>query len=305
MMAPSRRASAGVSVSEPEKVSRGSRASLAHAYPVAWRIAAALLVATSRASVPLLALATAFNQAEPYSLRTLLAALAAYALLPGVAAWLLERAFAAVVELRERALHVRGRGVRLEIPCASIERIHVWRVPLPGPGLAFELRSGARLEPGLATRDPVPLLRALAGEGGVAAAAEALHHPLVAFAHARSSRARGLPANPWLKFPLFALLPAAVLFNAHQHIAYGGTLGQYHLEGLRAYLATLAFYYGIVCVYLVFFASLLRTLAELGALLAARLAPGRAARVRGAAELACTALYYAGVPAFLLARFLL
>ena len=150
-----------------------------------------------------------------------------------------------------------------------------------------------------------PLLGALAEAGGVTAAREALRHPFIAYAAAKARRPRGLLSHPIFKFPGFSLLPTAVLFNAHQHIAYGGSLGQYHLEGLAAWLLTFGEYWAYVCIYLVLFASVCRALAEGVALLAARAGSALAARVRRTVEIVCGVLYYAGVPAVVLARFLL
>jgi len=290
---------------ESEPLSHARRASLARAYPGPWRWVAGALLALSRASLPAIAIAMLLRRAEPFPLPTLLASLAAYAALPAAAAWLIGRVFTAEVEVRERTLHVRGRGVRLEVPCASIARVEPWRLPLPGPGVWLRLRSGAVLRPGLEAQDLEPLVGALAEAGGVDSARDALRHPFVAYAAARRRHPRGLFSRPLFKFPGFALLPTAVLFNAHQHIAYGGSLGQYYLEGLAAWLQTLGFYWAMVCVYLVLYASVWRTLAEAVALLAARAGSARAARARRIVELACGALYYAGVPALVLARFLL
>jgi hypothetical protein len=288
-----------------EAISHGRRTSLARAWPAPWRFAAGSLVALSRASLPALAAAVALRQGEPILLPTLLAALVAGSVLPACAAWLLERAFAASVEVRERVLHVRGRSLRLEVPCASIERVQVWRLPLPGPGVALRLRSGALLHPGLEAADLEPLLGALAEAGGVEAAREALRQPWVVYAHAKQTRARRFFDHPLFKFPGFSLLPTGILFNAHQHIAYGGTLGQWRLEGPAAWLLTFAEYWGTVCVYLVLYASVWRALAELAALLAARAGSARAARMRRVVEFACGTLYYVGVPALVLTRFLL
>ncbi|HJQ85029.1 MAG TPA: hypothetical protein VKA21_13180, partial [Candidatus Binatia bacterium] len=106
-----------------------------------------------------------------------------------------------------------------------------------------------------------------------------------------------------LRFPVFALGPTALLFNVHQHIAYGGLLGQYYMLGLRPYLATFALYWGTVTVYLMLYASVWRGLAEPICFAAAAVAPSRAARVRRAAELVIRVLYYGGVPALLAWRF--
>jgi hypothetical protein len=288
-----------------EPLSHARRASLARAYPAPWRWIAAGLVALSRASLPAIAVSMLLRRGEPFPLPSLLAIFAAYSALPAAAAWLLARVFTAQVEVRERKLHVRGRGLRLEVPCASIAGVETWRVPLPGPGVWLRLRSGALLRPGLEAPDLEPLLGALEEAGGVASARDALRHPFVAYALARQRHPRGLLSHPLFKFPVFALLPGGVLFNAHQHIAYGGSLGQYYLEGLGPWMRTFGEYWATVCVYLVCYASVCRTFAEAFALLAARAGSARAARVRRTVEVACGVLYYVGVPALILARFLL
>jgi hypothetical protein len=178
-------------------------------------------------------------------------------------------------------------------------------VPIPGPGLGLLMRSGRRLRWGLQIDDPTRLLAAMADVDGVAAAARAaLLHPVVVYAHAK----RTIPMRRWYhlvgKFPLFALAPTAVLFNAHQHIAHGGLLGEYYQLGLGSYLTTFAIYWATVTIYLVLYASLWRGLAEAMALVDARIAPHRAVRERRGLERMCRIGYYVGVPALLLLRFL-
>ena len=166
------------------------------------------------------------------------------------------------------------------------------------------LRSGRRLRQGLQIDDPTPLLLALAEAGGLEAARAATRHPVLVYAHAR---ARGAPRR-WHhllgRFAGFALLPTAVLFNAHQHIAYGGLLGEYYLLGLGSYVRTFAVHWLTLTIYLVLYASVWRGLAEGVALLAACAAPANAAGARRAVEIACQVAYYGGVPLLLLLRFL-
>ena len=146
-------------------------------------------------------------------------------------------------------------------------------------------------------------LLALSERGGIAAARAAVDHPTMVYAHAKAAAGAWRWYHLMAKFPLFALAPTAVLFNAHQHIAYGGPLGEYYLYGLGAYLETFAIYRATVTTYCVLYASVWRGLAEGVALLAAHVAPSRAARVRRAAEIACRVLYYGGVPVLLALRF--
>lgn len=112
------------------------------------------------------------------------------------------------------------------------------------------------------------------------------------------------PASVLLKFGLVALLPAGVLFNAHQHIAYGGPLGEYYMLGLRPYLATFLVYFTTTVIYLVLYANVWRVLAETVSLLGACMAPAAAATVRKGAEMLCGVAYYGGVSLLLLLRFL-
>jgi hypothetical protein len=176
-------------------------------------------------------------------------------------------------------------------------------MPLPGSGFSLVTASGRRLRPGVQVDDPTPALRALRGRAGIAAADAALVHPAVVFAHARATAGRWRWYHLAAKFPLFALAPTAVLFNAHQHIAYGGALGQYYLLGLGAFLETFAIYWAATTVYCILWASIWRGLAEAVCLVAAHVAPSHATRVRRAAELTCRVAYYGGVPILLALRF--
>ena len=70
-----------------------------------------------------------------------------------------------------------------------------------------------------------------------------------------------------------ALGPAAVLFYTHQHIAFGGLLGEYYLMGLGPYLRTAAVHWATVTVYLLLWAGVWRGAGEVVAWAAAALAP--------------------------------
>jgi hypothetical protein len=223
--------------------------------------------------------------------------------LPGVAAWLIRRTNAARVELADTGVVLRRTALVVEIPYAALARVAPWTVPLPGPGVSFWLRSGRRLRYAVEVADPVGLLQRLLPVAADAAR-PALTHPTVVYAQA----AAAMPARRWYhylwKFGVFGLAPTAILFNAHQHIAYGGTLGEYYLFGLGAYARTFAVYWLTVTIYLALFASLWRGMAEAAALAAAWVAPSHAAKVRPVAERFCQLFYYGGVPALLAARFL-
>jgi hypothetical protein len=270
----------------------------ANAYPAALRFVAALLVTLSGLSLPLILVLVLRADDPPITPPILIRLVAQLTLLPALGAAMLRRATAVDVAIDGGVLVLARRGLRVEVPCAAIARVVPWNVPLPGAGVSLALQSGRWLRYHLATPDPLPLVSQLAGFEHAA-----LEHPTVVWAHAKHAVTRR-----WYhlagKFVLFALLPAGVLFNTHQHIAYGGLLGQYYLEGLAPYLATLATYWLTLVIYLVLYASVCRGLGEGVALLAARVAPSRAARVRRVVEITCRVLYYGGVPMLLVARYL-
>ena len=149
----------------------------AAAYPLAWRIIAGALVAVSRVSL-LVILVSLLTAEGPVPLVALARVLTSLSLLPGVAAWLIERAFVVDVEVqdapRERGRPGSGpnlllrRGDRcIEIPYVSIARVVPWTLPLPGAGFSLWMRSGRRFRYGLQVGDCMPPLAALAEVGGV------------------------------------------------------------------------------------------------------------------------------------------
>jgi hypothetical protein len=275
----------------------------AFAYPTVWRVVGGTLVAVSRASLPVLAVGVLTTEGT-VPLAVVARALLVCALLPGLAAWLIARAFMADVEVQPTELVVRARGLRMEIPRTAIAAVLPWAVPLPGPGFTLRMQSGRRFSYGLQMADPTPLLLALAGDAGIAAADAAQRHPVCVYAHAKQGAGRWRWYHLLAKFVAFALLPTAVWFNAHQHIAYGGLLGQYYLEGLAAYLQTFVISWGLAAIYLLLYASVWRAAAEGVALAGAWLTPASAATVRRAVELTCRVAYYLGVPVLVLLPFL-
>jgi apolipoprotein N-acyltransferase len=265
------------------------------------RVLAGIAFAVSRAMLFLMVLAIARGE-HAITPVMVIRSYVYFFVLPALVAWLLVRAAAARVTVGAGALRIVRPDVRVEVPLDAVARLVPWRLPLPGPGFDVVLASGRTLRPGIQAPDPAALLRALA-ERGVAAAATARRHPAVVYAAARAAHGRWRWTHLVARFPLFALGPTAVLFNAHQHIAYGGLLGEYYLLGLARYLETFLAFWATVTIYQVLYASVLRGLAEPICLLAAALAPGRAVAVRRTAELAIRVLYYGGVPALLALRF--
>jgi apolipoprotein N-acyltransferase len=271
------------------------------ALPRTARIAAGALRTLSRASFPVLLIALVRVDDPPITLRLLGEALAALALAPELCARLVLLAFAAELEVRAGALTVSGALRGIAAPSAAIAHARAWRVALPLPGLSLALRSGARFPVGLAARNPEPLLAAIASAG---IPAPPPGDAGLAYARARAARDSRWWSSPLVAIGLASLLPAAIAFNAHQHIAFGGWLGEYHLIGLRAWLTTALLYELTSALYLVLWWGTVRIAVEAWCWGGALATPACAHGVRRAAERAGAALYYASIPALLALRFL-
>jgi hypothetical protein len=274
----------------------------AYAYPPPLRFARAGLLAVSGGVLPFLLYRVLVATDPPVTPDMLVRSIAAFALLPWLAAWLVGRALRAVIEVGPAELVVRVGGQTVTAPLASIAGVEPWRLPLPQPGLVLRLGSGARFPLGLAAREPGPIVAALAA-AGVSAAQDAARHPTLVYARARARAGAWRWWHLAVKYPMFALLPAGVLFNAHQYIAYGGTWGQWYLEGPLPWLQTALVYWLTVTVYLVLYASAWRGVTEAASLVAALGGEAQALRARRLAELVGRVAYYAGVPLLLALRF--
>ena len=108
--------------------------------------------------------------------------------------------------------------------------------------------------------------------------------------------------HPAIKFLLFPWVPALPAFRLHQHIAFGGTFGEYYTFGLQAYLTALFIWWASWAIGLVLLAAALRAIVQAGTLMTGALRPGRMAEARTGLEWLGRLLYYVGVPAWLLLR---
>ena len=267
------------------------------AYARPWRaVAAALVTATW---IGMLAMAAALVLLET-RLDNQLRLLRTFALVlaPRVAAWLLDRAFAATVTVEAGRLVVRRRDRQVDVPCDAIVAVEPWLLPLPSPGLELRLRSGRRLPYGISVDDPGALVDALADAGASASMRRVADAPAGAYAWA-SARRRWW-SHPLVKFVAFALVPTIPLFRLHQWIAYGDTFGEYYSYGLGAYLLAFAVFWSAFVIYLALWAAVLRVAAEAAVALAAWRAPARAQAVRRTVETVAAVAYVGGLAAFLL-----
>ncbi len=277
-----------------------------HDARIAWlpapaRAFSALLVVVRWCAFPwVLAVGLLFAE-DPIPLSALIVSLATFSLVPAASFVLVDRWFTARVETKSGTLCITGRAGEAEVPVAAIASIEPWRVPLPGSGLVIRTRGGRRLT--LRNDGIAAWLDALLGAGCEPARA-ARARAEVAFAEARQGVRGAFWRRTTLRF-VFVVLPVTlVAFNAHQHIAYGGALGQYYLEGFVPFLRTLSEYALTASLYVLLYASTWRIAIELASFAATRIAPSRAATVRRVAEITSAIAVYAGVPALLALRFL-
>lgn len=219
--------------------------------------------------------------------------------LPLALAALLRRGTRATAEVEPGRLVLTLRdGARMEIPHEAVEAVRPWKVPLPGAGLALRMKSGRAFAYGLEVEDAVPLLTALGPLG------EAQRHPLVRYAQARHALWRRRWYDLLGKLGLYPLLPALIIFQLNQRIAFGGPFGEYQMYGLAAWLRSLGRDYAQVFVNFLLLACFFRLLVEAVSFAAAWLVPSYARGVRRGAEWLGRLAYYVGLMAFLATRLL-
>ncbi|MGO1000126.1 apolipoprotein N-acyltransferase [Lysobacter sp. CA196] len=229
---------------------------------------------------------------------------AAAVLLPSVAAWAIERRFAAQASVAGALLVLDQRRQRIELPVASIAALRPWCLPLPRSGVDLRLAAGPRWTRSLALTRPHALRRLLAATGvpigweGRFAAGRADLIQTRADAHRRRLD------HPLLKFALFPLLLALIAFRLHQVIAFGGTFGEYYSYGLAAYLIGLLIWWASWSIGLMLFAAVLRVAIETVVIFAMALRLKHADALRDALEWLGRLAFYLGVPVWLAWRLL-
>jgi hypothetical protein len=275
-----------------------------HLYSRPARALVALLVAASAGSVPLLAALVAFASDPPLLPAMLLRLFALWTIVPAAAAGAVRWTCRARARVEDETLVLERRGLRIDVPAAAIAGLEPWRLPVPEPALDVRLRSGRRLTWSVALSDPNQALRRLENTSASGTVAAARATPALRYAAARAAGWRRSLGRLVAKFPLFALPVALPLFVTHQWIAYGGPLGQYHLEGPLPFATTLVVYWVTTTIYLALWAGLWRGAAEIGCLALAVVAPAHVTRTRWVAEWLCRVVYFAGVPILVAMRYL-
>ena len=274
------------------------------ALPGAARVAAGALRVLARAGLlAMIAAVLLGDVALQSNTFTQIRAFVALFLLPEAAAWCVLRAFRARASLVDGVLVLARGARRLEFSLADIAAIEPWRLPIPGAGLSLRLASGRRGKVGLALPRADALARALA-DAGVTPVRVPSTSAADRYAQARQAIVRARLQSPWIKFGLLPLLLALPAFRLHQHIAYGGSFGEYLTFGLRAYLTTLALWWAAWAIGVVLCAAAVRAAIEAGTVAGVVLAPARVPQARRALERLGLAALYVGLPLWMALRIL-
>lgn len=267
--------------------------------PPAARAAAALLRAVARLS--LLAMGALILVGDGTLLSKPLAQIrlfTALVLVPELAAWLVLRAFQARMSVEAKALQLT-RGVdRLTLQLRDITAVQAWRWPLPAPGTTLQMASGG--QHALAGADPVALRAAIDSARQPPSPAEQLAHAMLAGRVARRPWAwLAHPAAKYVGLPLLLAIPA---FRLHQHIAYGGSFGEWQTFGAPAWLTGFGLWWAAWIVGVAITAAVLRTVIEAATVVTLALKPSALLPARRLLERLGLAVLYLGLPAWLLAR---
>ncbi|WP_031371400.1 apolipoprotein N-acyltransferase [Lysobacter antibioticus] len=229
---------------------------------------------------------------------------AAAVLLPSVAAWAIERRFAAQARVEGALWVLDQRRQRIELPLAPIAALRPWRLPLPRSGVDVRLAAGPLWTRGLALTRPEALRRLLTATGMPIAWEGRFAAGRADLIQSRDDAHRRRLDHPLVKFALFPLLLALVAFRLHQVIAFGGAFGEYYSYGLAAYLTGLLIWWASWSIGLMLFAAVLRVAIETVVVLAMALRYAHAATLRDALEWLGRLAFYLGVPAWLAWRLL-
>jgi len=225
-------------------------------------------------------------------------------ILPALCGWWIRRRCTASMQADADALRLASNRQHRVVPIPEILAITPWTVPMPTPGLSLRLASGISLAVATRWRDPSQVASMLHHAGAPAITPTRSEALAQAAARTRAEAPRWRIDHPWFKFGLFPLLLALPAFRLHQHIAYGGTFGEYYSFGLQAYLLALLIWWAAWSIGMTLFGALLRILVELGSLAALLLRPRHAGGTRSLLQGAARALYFIGAPAWLAWRLL-
>ncbi|WP_394835507.1 hypothetical protein LVJ94_01095 [Pendulispora rubella] len=218
-----------------------------------------------------------------------------------VVSWV-RRILAGTLETNDTHIILSLRRSRLEIPIASVKAIRPLVIPLPRPGFEVDMQSGHLFRYRLLASEPGPLLSMLAQYVG--AARTALKSPAIAYADAKWKHTWRRRAVALVKWGLYPLVLAVLLFRLDQYIMFGGAFGQYYLQGLAPYLQSFVTYWAASASYLVLYAVVVRLVVEPLVFAATWPLAAHAGLLRKLGEGICQFAYFVLVPALVAFRLL-
>jgi apolipoprotein N-acyltransferase len=274
--------------------------------PAAWRFISALLRLCTYAGVLYIGIIALFGDETQNNPLTQIKMFAVWVLLPEMAVWCIFKAFSAQIRIENGAVVLQQPQRRIEIPISDIAAVQVWKLPLPLSGINLQLSSGKYWPQCIAAADIYGLIMAMQHAGAPINFTSTLNNFSGKYAQLRASVQQRWWDHFAVKFILFPLVPALPAFRLHQHIAYGGTFGEYQSFGLKAYLIALFIWWASWAIGMVLFAALLRLVIELitTLLLAFKSELSVATHIRKLMERTAHLLFYIGVPVWLLIKFL-
>jgi apolipoprotein N-acyltransferase len=264
-----------------------------------WRSLAGLLRITTCGGLLFMGFTVLFGDEAQRNAFTQIWLFVALVLVPETATWCIRRAFSAKLHFEDGMLVLQQGQRRIDIQIKNIAAINVWTLPLPDTGVNLRLSTGQDWSYGIALADVAGLIQALIHAGGSPVFANSLSHLVAIYADARQAVPRRWYEHLVIKLVLFPLVPALPAFRLHQHIAYGGTFGEYQTFGLKAYLLAFFIWWASWIIGMVLFAALLRIIIEAGTVFSILIRTKQALDIRRSLELLGHLLFYMGVPIWL------
>jgi apolipoprotein N-acyltransferase len=269
-----------------------------------WRVAAGLLRAAAGVGLFWLLLDMLLREGLQVNSLAQIVRFGYAVVAPTVVAWAIQRAFKARARIEADMLVLEQSVQRIEIPLHEIALLRVWRLPLPRSGVDLQLGSSRHWTQGIALANPQALQQALAAAGSPAHWATHHDERRAEYAVNRAASTHRWLDHALIKFGLFPLLPALPAFRLHQHIAFGGTFGEWYSYGPQAWFAGLGIWWVAWSIGLMLFAAGLRIVIEAAAIGTSLGWHSRAHDTRRTLERLGRAIFYIGVPAWLVSRML-
>ncbi len=211
--------------------------------------------------------------------------------------------FSSSIQINENTIIIEQRNQKLVIPVKKVDYITPSALPLPEYSLDLHLLDSNKTILQILTNNAKNIIDRLKMTNISFVPSSKNISYFKSYIEARSTINKNRLDSPFIKFFLFALVPAIPVFHLHQYIAYGGAFGEYYAYGLQAYLLAFAIWWASWIIYMAMFAVPIRVFIEFGSVLFSFFNIANALISRFILEWLGRILYYVGIPALLLARY--